>query len=139
MNVLRFYKISSLSFQNWRVNTNLFAHHHFDELLVVDLSIAINISLTDHFINFFIGKFLTKVSHDVAKLSSGDESITVFVENLESLKDFFLRVRVFHLAGHHGKELRDINATHVLIGLLVLPPRSSTVQGGVHLFWLRYG
>ena len=33
---------------------HLLGHHHLNELLVVDLSISINISFANHFINFFI-------------------------------------------------------------------------------------
>ena len=32
---------------------NLLGHHHLDELLVVDLAIAINIGFADHFIDLF--------------------------------------------------------------------------------------
>ena len=63
----------------------LLGHHHLYKLLVVDLTIPINISFTDHFIYFFVCKLLSKICHDVTELSSRDKSITVLVENLESL------------------------------------------------------
>jgi hypothetical protein len=33
-------------------------YHHLDKLFIVDLTITVNISLTDHFINLFVGQFL---------------------------------------------------------------------------------
>ena len=88
---------------------NLLGHHHLDEFLVVDLAITIDIGLTDHFIDLLVSQLLAQVSHDVAKLGGGDETVTVLVEHLEGLDDFLLAVGVLHLAGHHGKELREIN------------------------------
>jgi len=45
---------------------DLLACHHSYEFLVINLSVAIDISLPDHFINFFICEFLTQVGHNVA-------------------------------------------------------------------------
>ena len=37
----------------------LLGHHHFNELLVVDLSITVDIGLTDHLVNLLIRQFLS--------------------------------------------------------------------------------
>ena len=58
------------------------AHHHLDELLVVDLAVTVNIRLPDHLINLLVRELLTEVSHDVSQLSSRDETVAVLVEHL---------------------------------------------------------
>ena len=58
------------------------AHHHLDELLVVDLAVAVNIGLPDHLIDLLVRELLTEVSHDVSQLSSRDETVAVLVEHL---------------------------------------------------------
>merc|ERR1712196_477739 len=58
-------------------------HHHLHKLLVVDLPIPIDVSLTDHLINLFIRKLLPKVCHHMPQLRSTDEAITVAVKDLE--------------------------------------------------------
>jgi len=47
-----------------------FSDHELYELLVVDGTIAINISLSDHLIDFLVSEFLTQICHYVAQLSS---------------------------------------------------------------------
>merc|ERR1712113_1378194 len=79
---------------------SLFCHHHLDELLIIDLAIAVDVCLSDHFINFLIRKLLAKVRHDVAKLSCTDEAVTIAIENLERLNQLFFSIRIFHLTCH---------------------------------------
>merc|ERR1719198_1341072 len=67
-------------------------HHHLHEFLVVDLPIAINISLTDHLVDFLIGELLTQVGHNVTQFSRTDEAIAITIKNLEGLDQFFLGV-----------------------------------------------
>merc|ERR1712211_200980 len=43
----------------------LLCHHHLDKLLIIDLSVAIDVSLSDHFIHLLIGQLLAQVGHDV--------------------------------------------------------------------------
>merc|ERR1712118_488714 len=54
---------------------NSLGHHHFDELLVVDLSISINVGFANHFIHLFIGKLLAKVGHHMPQLRSTDNPL----------------------------------------------------------------
>merc|ERR1719326_1945037 len=56
-----------------------------------------------------LGELLTEVGHDVTKLSSGDETVTILIEDLEGLLDLLLGVSVLHLAGHEVEELREVN------------------------------
>ena len=87
------------------------SHHHSYEFFVVDLSITINISFSDHFINFFVSKFFTKSGHDLSKFSSGNKLISISVENFESFSEFFFSISVFDFSGHEWKELWEINST----------------------------
>ena len=69
-------------------------HHHFHKLLIVDLAITINVSLTDHLVHLFIRELLTKVGHDVAQLSSTDEAIAIAIENLEGFNQLFFGIGI---------------------------------------------
>eukprot|EP01084_Bolivina_argentea_P181929 314162_1 len=101
------------------VYTQLLGHHHLDELLVVDLAVTVDVGLADHLVDLLVGELLAEVRHDVAELSSGDETVAVLVENAESLLDLLLGVGVLHLAGHQGQELGEINrAAAVLVDLV---------------------
>merc|ERR1719195_624702 len=84
-------------------------HHHLDKLLVIDLSITIHISLTNHLINLLIGQLLAQICHHMTKLSCADEAVSITVEDLECLDKLFFGVRVLHLACHQGQELREID------------------------------
>merc|ERR1712078_347960 len=80
--------------------TSLLGHHHLDELLVIDLAIAINIGLANHLIDFLISELLTEVGHHMPQLRSTDESIAITVENLESFNELLLCISVLHLTSH---------------------------------------
>jgi len=109
---------------------NLRRHHHLNELLVVDLTITIDISLTNHLIDLIIGELLAEVRHDVTELSSGDVTVAILVEDLESLLDFLLRVCVLHLASHHGQELSEVDRA-VTIGVDLIDHILQLSLGGV--------
>ncbi|KAF5215955.1 hypothetical protein ECC02_011319 [Trypanosoma cruzi] len=95
------------------------AHHHLDELLVVDLTIAVHVGLADHFVHLLVRQLLAEVRHDVAQLGGGDEAVAVLVKHAERLLDLLLRVRVLHLAGHQRQELGEVNgAAAVLVHLV---------------------
>jgi hypothetical protein len=89
----------------------LFGHHHLHEFFVVDLTISINVRFTDHLINFFVSELLSEVCHDMTKFSSGDESVSILVENFEGFEDLFFAVGILHLAGHHRQEFREVDST----------------------------
>merc|ERR1712117_338101 len=86
-------------------------HHHSDELLVVDVTITIDISLSDHLIDLLVSELLSEVSYDVTELSSRDETVTITIEDLEGLDKLLLSISVLHLTGHEGEELWEINGS----------------------------
>merc|ERR1712187_187498 len=83
-------------------------HHHLHELLIVDLTIAIDICLSNHLINLLIRQLLAEVRHHMPKLGRADEAIAITVEHLESLDEFLLGVGALHLTRHERQELREI-------------------------------
>merc|ERR1719198_274986 len=95
---------------------NSLSHHHLDEFLVVDLAITIYVSFANHFIDFFVGKLLTEIGHDMAQLCCTDEAITVAIKHLECLDELLFCVYVFHLPGHQTEELREVNGA-ITIGV----------------------
>ena len=55
----------------------------------------------------------------MTELGGGDEAVTVLIEDTEGLLDLLLGVRVLHLAGHQGQELREVDgAGAVLVDLV---------------------
>merc|ERR1712190_33755 len=84
-------------------------HHHFDELLIVDLPVTINVRFPNHPVDLLVRELLPEVRHDVAQLRRADEAIAVAVEDLESFDELLLCVSVLHLARHQGQELWEIN------------------------------
>merc|ERR1719181_1347302 len=99
-----------------RKDVRLLGHHDLDELLVVDLAVTVNVRLADHLVDLLVGELLAEVGHDVAKLSRRDEAVAVLVEDAEGLLELLLGVRVLHLAGHQGAELREVNGA-VAVGI----------------------
>ena len=59
-----------------------------EELCLADLTIIIDISLSDHLIDFLVGKRLSGIDHGVIErvieLSSGDKTVAIFIEDLEA-------------------------------------------------------
>merc|ERR1719444_193145 len=94
-------------------------HHHFHKLLIVDLSVTINISLADHFVNFLICKLLTQVGHHMTELSCANETVAIAIEDLEGFDEFLLCVSVLHLPCHKRQELWEVGcAIAVCINLV---------------------
>merc|ERR1712151_584704 len=96
-------------------------HHHLDELFVVDLPIAVDISLADHLVHLLIGELFPEIGHDMAELCCTDEAIAIAIENLEGLNELLLRVRVLHLTRHERQELWKINGA-IAIGVHLVDP-----------------
>ena len=68
----------------------LLGHHHLDELLVVDLAIAINVGLANHLIDFLVSELLAEIGHDVTELRRGDETLILWC--LRIMNTLFLNV-----------------------------------------------
>merc|ERR1712187_1054555 len=84
-------------------------HHHLDKLFIVDLTITIDVRFPNHFINFLICQFLTKVRHHMTELGSTDETVAVTIKDLECLNQLLLSVSILHLACHQGQKLGKVD------------------------------
>jgi len=90
--------------------------HHLDELVVVDLTITIHISFPDHLLNLVFGKLFAQIRHNMSQLRRANEPIPILIENLESLPDLLLTVRILHLPSHHGQKLGEVDGA-VTVGV----------------------
>jgi hypothetical protein len=106
----------------------LFGHHHLEELLVVDLTIAIDISLADHLVDLLVRELLSEAGQDLSQFSRGDVAIAILVEHFESLEDLLLRVAPLNL--YHGQELGEIDGP-VAISIHLVDHVSELSIGGV--------
>eukprot|EP00442_Polarella_glacialis_P057006 CAMPEP_0115076334 /NCGR_PEP_ID=MMETSP0227-20121206/16373_1 /TAXON_ID=89957 /ORGANISM="Polarella glacialis, Strain CCMP 1383" /LENGTH=128 /DNA_ID=CAMNT_0002463471 /DNA_START=127 /DNA_END=510 /DNA_ORIENTATION=+ len=91
-------------------------HHHLHKLFVINLTVTIDVSLTDHFIHLLVSQLLAQIRHDVTKLCCADEAVAVAIEDLEGLDELLFGVRVLHLPGHQREELREVDGS-VAIGV----------------------
>ena len=71
----------------------------------------------------------TKIGHDVAQLSSTDETIAIAIENLEGFNQLFFRIGILHLARHQGQEFWEINGSIAICIHLSGRRNSIYVQG----------
>merc|ERR1719240_1590894 len=93
--------------------------HHLHKFLIINLTIPINVRFSYHLINLLICQLFTEVCHYMAQLCSTDKTITIFVENFESLNKLLLSVNIFHFPCHERQELRKIyRAISVCVNLL---------------------
>merc|ERR1719391_1273600 len=53
--------------------------------MIREADIAVDVGLSDHFVDLFVGQFLAEVGHNVAQFGGGDESISVFVKHSASV------------------------------------------------------
>ncbi|RNA30885.1 hypothetical protein BpHYR1_035773 [Brachionus plicatilis] len=78
-----------------------------DITFVVNLTVSVDISLTDHFIHFFISELFAQIGHDVTQLGGRNEAVAIFVKDAESLADLFLGVCVLHFSSHHVNKMQQ--------------------------------
>merc|ERR1719215_1005542 len=98
-------------FSHREPSSDSLGHHHLNELLVVDLSVTIHISLANHFINLLVRQLLAQVCHHVTQLSRRNETITVTVKDLEGFDQLLLGIGVLHLSCHQRQEFREVDGT----------------------------
>ena len=66
--------------------------HQADELLLVDVTVTIEVGITDHLVDLRLGEPLTEVSHDVTELGSGDQTAAIAIEDHEDITERLLSV-----------------------------------------------
>merc|ERR1712176_712658 len=115
--------------------------HDAVELVNVDLTITITVSLVDHVLEFLIIDVLTELLSNTSKVAEGDLVGVVVVEELEHLLDVLAGVLLTHLSSHHHEELCEfdgaiavvVNVSDHLLQLLVLDLEAESTHGGFQL------
>jgi len=59
------------------------SHHHSYEFFIVDVTVSVNISLSDHLINLLVSQLFSEVGHHVSQLSSWNQAVSVTIEYFE--------------------------------------------------------
>merc|ERR1711988_358390 len=113
--------------------------HDAVELVGVNSTIAITIGLVDHVLELLIVDGLTELLSHTGEVLEGDLGGAIIVEHLEHLLDILAGVLLAHLAGHHAKELLELDVAVVvdvgdhLLELLVLDFEAEGTHGGLGL------
>merc|ERR1712205_287127 len=115
--------------------------HDAVELINVDLTIAITVSLVDHVLELLIVDVLAELLSNTGKVAEGDLVGVVVVEEHEHLLDVLAGVLLAHLASHHLEELAEldgavaiaIDVSDHLLELLVLDLEAKGTHGSLEL------
>mmetsp|Transcript_7072 Transcript_7072/g.7940 ORF Transcript_7072/g.7940 Transcript_7072/m.7940 type:complete len:210 (+) Transcript_7072:77-706(+) len=83
--------------------------HDTQELLLVDLSVAIAVRLLDHLHELLIGHVLTNLLRHTSQVAQRNLSRLIIVEQSERFQHFLPRVSMAHFGGHHLQELVEVN------------------------------
>merc|ERR1712006_51014 len=89
--------------------------HDAVELVQVDLAIAIAVSLVDHVLELLVVDVLAKLLSNASEVAEGDLVGGVVIEQLEHLLDVLTAVLLAHLAGHHSKELGELDGAVAIV------------------------
>eukprot|EP00268_Persea_americana_P068219 TRINITY_DN9472_c1_g1_i3.p1 TRINITY_DN9472_c1_g1~~TRINITY_DN9472_c1_g1_i3.p1 ORF type:complete len:116 (-),score=11.91 TRINITY_DN9472_c1_g1_i3:218-565(-) len=90
------------------INSN--GHHDPNKLLIVDLAIAIHVSLSYHLFHLFVCQFLTEVDHHMPQLTGRDVSILILVKYFKGLFELLLCISFLHFSCHEIQELCELNS-----------------------------
>merc|ERR1711977_573319 len=115
--------------------------HDAVELIDVDLTIAITVSLVDHVLELLIVDVLAELLSHASEVAEGDLVGVVVVEQLEHLLDVLAGVLLAHLASHHVQEFGEldgavaivVDVSDHLLELLVLDLEAKGTHGGLEL------
>merc|ERR1712006_36344 len=91
------------------------ALHDAEELLLVDLAIAITVGLVNHLLELLVGHVLTELLGHTLEVLEGDLAGLVVVEETEHLDDLLTGVAVAHASSHHVQELVEIDGAGAIL------------------------
>merc|ERR1719350_1875122 len=89
--------------------------HDAQELLLIDLTVAITIGLIDHLLQLFIGHALTQLLCNALQVLEGDLARLIVIEETECLQDFILGIAIQDLVSHHLQELLIPNGAGAVV------------------------
>ena len=100
---------------------------------IVDLSVAVDVGLLNHLVDFLVRQLLAEVRHHVTQFRRGNEAVAVLIEHCnkrenaattrldrmrevtsrtsESFADLVFTVLLLHLSSHHREELREVDGS----------------------------
>merc|ERR1719453_250028 len=79
--------------------------HNAEELLLVDLTVAITVSLIDHLLKLLISHPLAELLGHTLQVLERDLAGLIIIEQAEGLENLILRITIQNLVGHHLQEL----------------------------------
>merc|ERR1712227_1144703 len=91
------------------------ALHDAEELLLVDLAIAVTVGLVNHLLQLLIGHVLTELLGHTLEVLEGDLAGLVIVEETEHLDDLLAGVAVTHASSHHVEELVEVDGAGAIL------------------------
>merc|ERR1719453_247778 len=103
--------VSELSRCLWEAT----ALHDAEELLLVDLTVAIAVSLVNHLLELLIGHVLSKLLGHTLQVLEGDLAGLIIVEETEHLHDLLAGITVAHTCGHHVKEFIEVDGAGAVL------------------------
>merc|ERR1712127_131759 len=89
--------------------------HDPQELLLVDLAVAVTVRLVNHFLELLIRHPLPKLLRHALEVLEGDLPCLVVIEEAECLQDLVLRVPIQDLVRHHLQELLVLNRPAAIV------------------------
>merc|ERR1719329_1549612 len=115
--------------------------HDTKEFLLIHLSVAVAVSLVDHFLQLLVGHALTKLLGNTLEVLESDLAGLIIVEKTEGLQNLILRVAIEDLVSHHLQEffVADgatsivIHVRNHLLNLLLLRLEAKGSHGNLQL------
>merc|ERR1712159_616404 len=89
--------------------------HDAEELLLIDLAIAIAISFVDHLLKLLISHSLSKLLRHTLQVLERDLACLIVIKQPEGLEDLVLGVAIQDLVGHHLQELFVLDGTTAIV------------------------
>jgi len=105
-------------------------HEMSKTTFVVDKSVAVDICLANHLVDFVVGQLLAECHHHLSQLAGWDVAVSVLVKHLERLAKLDLLVLWrLHLPQHHRHELVEVDrsVTCTTTGRPLWSSRASTL------------
>mmetsp|Transcript_32998 Transcript_32998/g.109007 ORF Transcript_32998/g.109007 Transcript_32998/m.109007 type:complete len:213 (+) Transcript_32998:265-903(+) len=93
--------------------------HDPQELLLVDLAVAVPVRLVDHLLQLLVRHVLAELLGHPLEVRERDLARVVVVKEAEGLEDLFSRVLLAHLLGHHLQELVELDRPRAVLVDLV--------------------
>ena len=88
--------------------------HYSDELLFVDLPVAVSVGLIYHLLKLFLGHGLPQLPRHPLEVLQGDLAGSVIIEEPEGLEDLLAGVSLCDFTSHKFHEITKLNDTLAL-------------------------